>query len=132
MKISVLVSILACATTEAKKDKYFYCQTCAALVEESFFKVSQVGKLKFWFSTQTQTKFLDRKKTINTGSSRIDPNGEMKERKKQWRLSETHLTEVTLMRVFPVVIWTRIRHARWGTIETAVIGKMHPSLVLKM
>jgi len=77
MKISVLVSILA-SVAEAKKDKYFYCQTCAALVEESFFKVSQV----------------DRKKTINTGSSRIDPNGEMKERKKQWRLSETHLTEV--------------------------------------
>ena len=44
MKISVLVSILASAA-EAKKDKYFYCQTCAALVEESFFKVSQVGKL---------------------------------------------------------------------------------------
>ena len=43
MKISVLVSILASAA-EAKKDKYFYCQTCAALVEESFFKVSQVGK----------------------------------------------------------------------------------------
>ena len=42
MKISVLVSILASAA-EAKKDKYFYCQTCAALVEESFFKVSQVG-----------------------------------------------------------------------------------------
>ena len=91
MKISVLVSILASAA-EAKKDKYFYCQTCAALVEESFFKVSQVGKLKYR-STQPN-QFLDRKKTINTGSSRIDPNGEMKERKKQWRLSETHLTEV--------------------------------------
>ena len=55
MKISVLVSILASAA-EAKKDKYFYCQTCAALVEESFFKVSQVGKLKFC-STQTQPIF---------------------------------------------------------------------------
>ena len=41
--------------------------------------------------------YLDAKKTINTGSSRIDPNGEMKERKKQWRLSETHLTEVSLL-----------------------------------
>ena len=55
MKISVLVSILASAA-EAKKDKYFYCQTCAALVEESFFKVSQVGKLKYR-STQTQPIF---------------------------------------------------------------------------
>lgn len=57
MKISVLVSILASAA-EAKKDKYFYCQTCAALVEESFFKVSQVGMfLIFFWSTQTQPIF---------------------------------------------------------------------------
>jgi len=64
--------------TIAKKDKFFYCQTCSALLQESFYKVS----------------LIDAKKTINVGSSRIDPNGQMKERTKQWRLSETHLTEL--------------------------------------
>jgi len=60
------------------KDKHFYCEVCRALVEESHYKVSQV----------------DPKKTIDTGSGRVDPNGQMKEKKKQWRLSESHLTEV--------------------------------------
>jgi hypothetical protein len=78
MKFRILLIFGSINLIFSKKDKFFYCQTCAALIEESFYKVSQV----------------DAKKTINTGSSRIDPNGEMKERKKQWRLSETHLTEV--------------------------------------
>ena len=40
-------------------------------------------------------QFIDPKKTIDTGSGRVDPNGQMKEKKKQWRLSESHLTEVS-------------------------------------
>jgi len=78
MRLASIVLGLLISPGQCKKDKFFYCQTCNALIQESFYKISQV----------------DAKKYINVGSSRIDPNGEMKERKKQWRLSETHLTEV--------------------------------------
>ncbi|CAG5097478.1 Oidioi.mRNA.OKI2018_I69.XSR.g15090.t1.cds [Oikopleura dioica] len=76
----MIVGVAFCLvlSVQAKKDMQFYCEVCTALVEESHWKVSNV----------------DPKKTIDTGSGRVDPNGQMKEKKKQWRLSETHLTEV--------------------------------------
>ena len=42
MRIAV-VSLLLSA--QAKKDMQFYCEVCSALVEESHWKVSNVGRL---------------------------------------------------------------------------------------
>ena len=85
MKIFALYgSLISFSAVEAKKDKFFYCQTCSALLQESFYKVSQVGKYTVF--EKSLKRSLDPKKTINVGSSRIDPNGQMKERTKQLRL----------------------------------------------
>ena len=91
MRIAV-VSLLLSA--QAIKDMQFYCEVCTALVEESHWKVSNVGELPVFRGLLSINSPLDPKKTIDTGSGRVDPNGQMKEKKKQWRLSETHLTEV--------------------------------------
>jgi hypothetical protein len=45
---------------------------------------------------QIYKNHLDARKMIDTGSGRINPNGNRNEEKTQWRLSETHLTEVDL------------------------------------
>ena len=85
-RMKVLLVPLLISLCEAKKDKFFYCQTCSALIQESFYKVSQVGKSSSYYFYNFNYN-IDAKKTINVGSSRIDPNGQMKERTKQWRLS---------------------------------------------
>ena len=45
-RMKVLLVPLLISLCDAKKDKFFYCQTCSALIQESFYKVSQVGKFQ--------------------------------------------------------------------------------------
>jgi len=60
------------------KDHEFYCQACYALVDESYHTVLSVDKAK----------------RIEVGAGRVDPNGKMKQKKRDFRTSESHLTEV--------------------------------------
>ncbi|KAK3758109.1 hypothetical protein RRG08_006684 [Elysia crispata] len=70
--------LLILSVVESSQQKYDFCSVCRAVVLEA----------------DEQIKEVDPKKTIQTGSFRVDPQGNQKIKDKQYARSHTHLEEV--------------------------------------
>lgn len=70
--------VLLVVKAESAQKKYDFCSVCRALVLEADEKIKEV----------------DPKKTIQTGSFRVDPDGNQNIKDKQYARSNTHLEEV--------------------------------------